>query len=140
MRADRLLTLAAFLDNLPEEKFNFAIIAEERGKPMLEALAAGHTRCGTVACAIGWLPAVFPADFKWTDAYYKSRSVTRDGSIDFSAAEEFFDLTVYQAEYLFMPGRYNDDDEFVGNLNDLTDEATPKQVAAHIRAFVEEHS
>lgn len=126
MRADRLLKLADFLDALPEEKFDFATIAKEGGKPMLEALAAGHLKCGTVGCAIGWMPAIWPDELHWTEAYKGSLDVT-DGkaNFNFTAAAEFFEIRPEQADYLFMPG-YSDLDEF----------ATPADVAAHIRRFV----
>ncbi len=67
MNAKRLLKLADFLDKLPRAKFDFGVIAMQDGKPMLEALKAGKERCGTVACAIGWMPAVFPRSLRWTE-------------------------------------------------------------------------
>lgn len=129
IRTDRLLVLAEFLDKLPVEKFNFAIIADQHGKPMMEALAAGKTRCGTTACAIGWLPAVFPNEFEWKQVGSRVDvlCVERDNRTDFSAAEEFFNILPYQAEWLFIPG-----------ASPLEDDATPQQVAEHIRGFVAE--
>jgi hypothetical protein len=50
----RLQKLANFLNTLPEEKFNFEdVITKSNGKA-----------CGTVACAMGWLPAI-SSKFAW---------------------------------------------------------------------------
>lgn len=48
----RLLKLIAFLEKLPRRKFDFSQVVA-KGKQN------GHY-CATVACAGGWLPAVFP--------------------------------------------------------------------------------
>lgn len=45
----RLLTWADFLDNLHHRKFSLELWANE---------------CGTVACAAGWLPTIFPRHWK----------------------------------------------------------------------------
>jgi hypothetical protein len=137
MRADRLLQLADFLDKLPEEKFDFGTIAKQSGKPMLEALAAGHVKCGTVGCAIGWLPAVFPDQFKWVRSAFNDELtvLTKEtDELNFDAAAEFFGIGYSQADYLFMPG-YEDD-----GYSGLADEAKATEVAAHIRKFVETYS
>lgn len=127
MNEKRLLKLATFLDALPPAKFDFTRIARETGKPMLEALKAGPTECGTVGCAIGWMPAVFPRLTEWvTNAYGLGVALKRDKTVlNFEAAEAVFGLDSYEAEYLFNP-----------NTSPLQDWATPKQVGRHIRAFV----
>src|SRR4051812_45220996 len=108
---DRLVRLADFLDALPKQKFDFATVVSEGGKPMMEALKAGKTECGTVACAIGWMPAAFPRDVKW------SRSSVGDiwgvelrehgASGNFQAAERYFGITSVESSYLFSPDAYN---------------------------------
>lgn len=44
----RFLRLADYLQRLPARKFNFSIFAQQK-------------TCGTVGCAMGWTPAVFPS-------------------------------------------------------------------------------
>lgn len=46
----RLEKLADFLYNLPKEKFNFGTLMKK----------TNSEGCGTVCCAIGWTPVVFP--------------------------------------------------------------------------------
>lgn len=142
MNSERLLKLAAFLDTLPPEKFDFNKIAFEAdgGKPMLEALAAGSVKCGTVGCAIGWMPAVFPGEVEYTEGWVSSlsegrlREITLCGEtwIDssFLAAAHFFGILLPEVEYLFMPG----------TENGLEETASAAEVAEHIRQFVRDNS
>jgi len=130
MNATRLLKLADFLDQLPRQKFDFARIAHEGHKSMRDALKAGKHRCGTVACAIGWTPVVFPRLVRWVTLNIGSRDLdvclrSDDDSIDFDAAAQIFDIEYDDACFLFDPGDSR-----------LGDGATPKQVAKHIRKFV----
>lgn len=136
MYAKRLLKLADFLDKLPKEKFNFGLIAEVGNKPMLEALKAGRQRCGTTACAIGWMPAVFPRQVCWVGAEksgeilevgFRAMTIDTYPATNFGVAEQFFGLTSEESGLLFNPGETEDS---------LGDEATPKQVAGTIRKFV----
>ena len=125
----RLLKLADFLEQLPPQKFDFGVIVTEGAKPMLEALKAREESCGTVACAIGWMPAVFPRLTKWK----RSRSGLglvvglKDTSKyrNFEVAERFFGISKDDARYLFNPGD-----------SVLSYDASAKQVAKHIRSFV----
>lgn len=128
----RLLKLADFLDKLPTQKFRFDVFAIEDGKPMLEALEAGEANCGTVACAIGWMPAIFPRQIKWQpylhdkkykDIVFKGREEL-DGA--FETARVFFGIEERKTVYkLFDPV-----------WSELGHHATPKQVAQHIREFL----
>lgn len=121
----RLEKLADFLDTLPRQKFDFGTFGKEEGKPFMEALAAGKHRCGTVACAIGWTPAVFPRLMEWQDGFPAMRE---SGETCFSAAEELFGIDRDESRWLFNPGP----------SNNLDNDATPKQVAKHIRKFLKE--
>jgi len=47
IQLQRLKTLIEFLKTLPESKFDFAKVRKQRA-------------CGTVACAMGWTPEIFP--------------------------------------------------------------------------------
>ncbi len=142
---NRLLKLAAFLDKLPDEKFNFEYITNEGGKPMLEALKAGAVRCGTTACALGWAPAVFPRELKWARSIVelnyggqKTRAILQKNQFEpeysvhpwdvtEKTAQDFFGLTKDETTTLFVPGY---------TPRDLPHGATPKMVAEHIRKFV----
>lgn len=128
MNAQRLLKLADFLDTLPRAKFDFGVVTHEGGKPMREALKAGKTRCGTVGCAIGWMPAVWPRAVKWRYFTAGLPCVVLAGEsyqTAFYTAAKWFDITYEQAAELFHPAH-----------SSLSESATPKQVARHIRKFV----
>lgn len=121
----RLLKLAAFLDKLPRKKFNFGSIVYSKPK------------CGTVGCAIGWTPKVFPSLVEW-DSRRSPSAVKACGSDNFGFAEvamSLFGLSYKEANDLFDPC-------FVGYQHwtqpvDRVDaDATPKQVAASIRRFI----
>lgn len=133
VQTKRLLKLADFLQTLPRQKFDFAVVARERGKPMLEALKAGKTECGTVACALGWAPAVFPRHLKWERPYWSGetaleinfRNASSSYAQTFPVAERFFGLTEDEAQRLFEP-----------SVSPLGYRATSKRVAKAIRQFV----
>lgn len=140
VQARRLLKLADFLTALPKQKFDFAVVAHEYGKPMIEALKAGKTRCGTTACAIGWMPAVFPRQLMWLrgNPLGEERSLHVDFKVNgkgkyssFEVAESFFGIDGVESRYLFNPR-----DEDGGRETSLPYDATAKQVARRIRAFV----
>lgn len=127
MNTKQLLKLADFLDTLPRQKFDFAVVAHQHGKPMRAALKAGKTACGTVACALGWTPAVWPRALRW----HPHKSIVleirfKDGMqlSTFDTAALWFDITREATEYLFDP-----------SVNSLW-RATPKRVARHIRRWV----
>lgn len=132
----RLEKLATFLDQLPEQKFDFAKLAEEGNKPMLDALAAREESCGTVACAMGWTPALFPKLVMWGNKRdFKDRFGNRDlvskasgSSYLFKITEELFGISVGEGRSLFLPGFYSG----------LGDNATAQEVAVKIRKFIAE--
>lgn len=125
----RLLKLAAFLDTLPRAKFDFSIIARQDGLPFLKALKAGDKACGTVACAVGWMPAVFPRAFRWdTGGTVYPKNLSGVTGLDLYAAGQFFGLPDNDINYLFTP-----------DSSGLREKATPKQVARHIRRYVQDH-
>lgn len=136
VHAKRLLKLAAFLQELPKSKFDFGTFVHRGAKPMLEALKARRSRCGSVACAVGWMPAVFPRHVRWvgSDVDGGNLQVTlRDEDYygyNFDVAEVFFGLSYDETRDLFNPDNGSDDS--------LPFSATPKQVAGAIRRFVRE--
>lgn len=105
----RLLKLAAFLARLPRQKFSYNFCVKERDK----------NGCGTVGCAIGWTPKVFPRLVSWHNKSLNAWGYT-------SIAKHLFGLNTDQIDHLFTPGINNP----------LGDRATPRMVSAHIRRFV----
>jgi hypothetical protein len=81
----RLRKLIGFLRELPPEKFNFRNVLTERDHG-----------CATVACAIGWLPAVFPKSLRW-----QAFSVKLRGNHQVNLAHSSF---LVAAEFLQLPG------------------------------------
>ncbi len=64
--AYRLNELADFLADLPREKFDYASVVQTPAAQKVptcgvEALA----NCGTTCCAMGWMPAIWPQDWRW---------------------------------------------------------------------------
>jgi hypothetical protein len=120
MNAPRLLKLARFLEKLPARKFDFASV-----------VSRARNGCGSVCCAVGWLPAVFPKLAKWEDRGF-GVSLRDDYHTNFGAAEVIFDIGCIAATDLFCPERLRD----WADQSVLPEKATPKEVAASIRAFV----
>lgn len=128
----RMLKLCDFLDELPRTKFDFSIVREER-------------KCGTVGCAMGWTPTVFPRLVK-ADSYVagdrrKMDVVMRNGNslADYIAvAVELFGISEIEASALFSPDEalYSDNAPFKKVLPPLPWTATPKQVSKRLRRFL----
>jgi hypothetical protein len=127
--AHRLLKLADFLDKLPRRKFDYRLYGEK-------------TKCGTVACALGWATQMpefrrLGLKAKWVkDCWAEFRLIpVFYGEMGPGAACPVFGLTEDEAWFLFMPAATltADGDRSPGG------NATPKQVAKHIRRFVKEH-
>lgn len=130
MNITRLRRLADFLDTLPVEKFNFNNFLSVRGLPPAQALAAGSNKCGTTACAIGWLPAIDPENWAWDDQLIWPDIWELNYKPDphaglFDAAAQYFEITTEESLHLFDPV-----DSHLGPS------ATPIDVADHIRTFI----
>lgn len=125
----RLLRLAKFLEKLPRHRFDYGswVGSDWEGKPDL--------RCGTTACALGWATTLWPRELKLTRGDVGNGFVTRARShlrnlencneTSFSAASTAFAIDAETALVLFSPEGAR-----------LPKEATPKQVAKHIRKYV----
>ncbi len=132
---ERLLSLATFLESLPPERFNFTQWVGKGYVPGPE--------CNTTACAIGWAahmpefhalglrlhshnPAANAPYYPCLDG--SNLSGDWDGAVE--AIGDIFGLDAEQVDYLFTPKGHDYDPR-------LPDTATPRDVAARIREFVE---
>jgi hypothetical protein len=127
LNKERLLKLAEFLEQLPSEDFNFNSFVEEYDV---------QNECGSVCCAIGWMPHVFPDLCKWvkhTSFLCIVEVESKKGKLAFEAAEEIFDIDGDASYYLFCPKPYDDNSD-----NRLPETASAVDVANRIREFVEQ--
>jgi hypothetical protein len=128
MNSERLLKMAAFLEALPPHKFGFQNYVYLGSKSPAEALAAPDEHCGTTACAVGWMPAIFPEDFKWVEnCSYPTIHIAAKADYEWKAKKvyAFLGLNSDQFDFLFIP-----------TYSQLGAAATAVQVAAQIREFV----
>lgn len=65
--AERLLTLAYFLKTqVPKKHFYMGNFTNQCDVEIVQTLRTTEPKCGTTACAVGWCPAVFPKDWRWS--------------------------------------------------------------------------
>jgi hypothetical protein len=147
MNTERLLKLADGLETLPDKVWDYRRIMKRGTKSPKDALLAGGG-CGTVGCAVGWSPAFFP-ELTWTEhmlVTFADRE--QDDADSFETIRKFFELHSEETELLFEPhvNRKDEVDEDEGNWEDrlgtdqLPWDVTAKDVARHIRKFVELHA
>lgn len=115
----RLLELAAFLDTLPREKFDFR-------KWVSKTDSKG---CGTVCCAVGWTPHVFPE----LASYHNDCVLVCDQSAG-PGAMELFAMSSDEVLKVFFARNSRE------RNSGLPQSATPARVAEHIRKFVARRS
>jgi hypothetical protein len=135
MNKERLLKLADFLDELDDSKFNFSHVIEKYDT---------ENNCGTVCCAMGWVPVVFPDIVKWCggDDVYNPNNVELINVSGFSnyvdVAKLLFDIPREDASSLFTPKLQ---DKIIGkyecDLPIVDHDATPDEVANLIRKYVD---
>lgn len=138
VHADRLLKLADFLHALPPEKFDFGVVVNGPDMPRKEL------DCGSVGCAVGWCPVVFPKLVKYRkikqrglfirNTYVVVAKDLRGHTPTYHLAavgKLLFGLSHDQSHGLFNPG----DQDKIGYAY-LGRNASNKQVAAIIRRFV----
>lgn len=124
---ERFETLIGFLDTLEPEKFYFCAVVGDHD-------AAG---CGTVCCAIGWTPQLFPDMAEWgqtTDGDVVVWSKPGMASDYDEVASEIFGLPVETCSHLFAPRCQKG---VASALPECGLDATPKEVAAMLRKFLE---
>lgn len=116
----RLLKLIAFLRTLKPAQFDFGTVAEQRS-------------CATVACAIGWTPAVFPKLVRW-DSKEGVRLI--DESVEVGSdygviGSHLFGISEKTSDCLFTPTLQ---DRF--KLKPLNSYATPQEVAVMLEKWM----
>lgn len=122
----RFIKLADFLEELPEQDFYFG-----------DVVKCGTHECGTVCCAIGWTPRIFPDLVRW-------RKECPNGKVDGlemngveadydEVAETAFGIPRGMAENLFCPHAQYCVHGSIKNLNSFS---SPKDVAAMMRQFL----
>lgn len=129
---ERLLKLAAFLRTVPNKFFNLEVLtAGGDGKDFDPCgLKKLDHKCGSVACAMGWCPIVFPRTFRYNSAGGVEGKDENISIKSFFGLDKFEKLDVYgdleesARDYLFMPQYYP------------RDKRGPKSVAARIERFV----
>lgn len=120
----RFRTLIEFLWQLPAEKFNFRREVEKHDE----------RNCGTVCCAIGWTPVVFPELVEWHMLNVSLYTRRKKESIDspHGVANGLFGLNENEFDYLFQP-TYG---EAEPSECPLGPHITPQQLAAHLESFL----
>lgn len=133
----RLLKLAAFLEKLPRKRFDYASVVgyDWQGKPDLS--------CGTTACAIGWAAAMpqfqkLGLKLDFDPVYGNSRLEGGVAKGKYNPGTAIFEISDDEWDYLFQPGWNLTDDAGTDLPLPVAPDAdaTPKQVAKHIRRFV----
>lgn len=90
--------------------------------------SAKEIKCGTVACAMGWMPEAFPrAGIVSKAGEVGFKKEPDDYADSFDTAREFFGLGYQEVEGLFNTGTFLGSGNMAG--------ATPKQVAKRIRKY-----
>jgi hypothetical protein len=119
----RLLKLAKHLRSgkLGHKRFNFNTFNEGE---------KNEQGCGTTGCAIGECPIVFPKQWHFDAA---KDPVVRGELSCSDSGEVFFGISYMEFAHLFFP-QGQDVEKYGGKF--LEQNATPKQVAANIEAFV----
>jgi hypothetical protein len=133
MKTGRLYKLAKFLDNLPEENFDFGVVIDIMGDPTKDI----HS-CGTVGCAIGWTPRVFPKLVEYNVMLQAVQPIggNKVGDDFVSLGSQLFNICRSESSLLFStitacPWNKDTNLEGISAIH-----ATPKNVAQSIRNFV----
>ena len=116
MHRKRILKHADFIATLKPAKLLMTTVTQMDDGKM------DPYKCSSVACAMGWTPAVFPRLIEWT--MLGSLRMKESRKRDYSAMVELFDISMDHAGILFGGGG----DRFYH---------TPKQVAAGLRRYAE---
>lgn len=130
----RLLKLAHHLESgkLGHEKFYFGQWNTDKCLCQMQ-----KNGCGYAGCAIGEAPFAFPRQWRFHKGHPRLKGI-RTGPLGQAiipeiSAMKFFGLEQDELDHLFIPCLQSPS-EFAGTQ--LNRDATPRQVAANIRAFI----
>lgn len=121
MNKERLLKLAAFLRELPLEKFDINQVVTSWDF---------ENDCGFVCCAIGWTPQIFPELVAWTggvgwSSFPLKCCITNEERSYVNIASSLFDIDSEQVTDLFEGSNYDSND--------------PNMVADRIESFIKKY-
>ena len=139
MNKKRLLKLARFLEKLPTSVFDLSYIVNGQCDQLQMLVDTKFKdkkvihKCKSMACAVGWMPAVFPELCMWSNGTVTDCDdlVSRN---DMSLAKHIFDMNFDQLSYLFDTTYFAGNKEYTRNIS----KETPKVVAKRIRNFVKD--
>lgn len=130
----RMLRLAKFLDGLPPKKFDLRIIVDGTTKAPCKADIQNEA-CGTVGCAMGWSPIVFPTMLEYRQGSYGPedfdvviKNKSHKPKKNFHAIMKVLGIDYHESVDLFDPGGY------------MSNNVGPKDVARKIRKLVKDKS
>lgn len=126
IRFDKLQKLADFLRTLEDEQFYFGSVVAD----------ADEDGCGTVCCAMGWAPAVFPKETHWHcgELYWNKSSNIMMCYDDIAAG--LFNAPLCEMNALFSPNQQRDIDGW-GQYPVCDDDAAPHEMADAIEYYIE---
>lgn len=142
LHADRLLRLADFIEAIPPchevlegRHFDFNVIRKEQ---QVKPLDGGPPSCGTVACAMGWMPEAFPEMDIEVMGGYVYRRASGPGVHVSAFAKDFFQIDASESAFLFYPNQFGEQvgEELYPGVRRLDVHASGKEVADNIRNFV----
>jgi len=122
----KMTKLIDFLITMPRKDFNFEVVVSKQN----------NKGCGTVCCAIGWTPIIFPKEAKWSAvARFKDHANSAvNGKYYALVASDIFGMSDHLADHLFAP----DSQEAVHrSLPNAGDKVTPKKFAKVLKKFME---
>lgn len=131
----KLLRLAKFLDTLKDEEFEFSDIVSKFDN---------KNHCGSVCCAVGWTPKLFPKEIEWAkNANLCNFPLKMEGQgVTYRfAAQQLFGISHEDATRLFSPNNWLELgwQKLLPKNLDLGEFATARAVATNIRMFVKWH-
>lgn len=137
-----LTELADLLEALPEGRFNYNHWVGPRWK------GATDLSCGTTACAAGWATVLdsfkecglYLAKHRWSEDEGEIRVDLKDEGMltGTDAMAQVLGISENDTSFLFIPTAWEDSVNYKGRRAPAYN-ATAKEVAAHIRTYLNEH-
>jgi hypothetical protein len=143
MNLENMNKVIEFLRTLEESKFNFRAVVSS------QTVDENSHICGSVCCAVGWFPKIFPDTVYWgstcTEAAYNTHVSTRHTTGYQRVAAEVLDISDHHAVALFTPVSPGEDlygflrkAQATLGLQHLDEHASPMQVARNLEHYKNE--